>query len=109
MKKAMFLMLASLFVFGALSLAACGDDDDDDSFDNVASCQNAEDAMNELECLAAEFDFSCDAYSNYTACDYSEYFDCIAEVYSCDGDVLDVDMDKLDECTAAAEEIQGTC
>ncbi|HUT78024.1 MAG TPA: hypothetical protein VM285_10080 [Polyangia bacterium] len=108
MKKVLFVMLASMFVFGALTLAACGDDDDD-AIDNVAACQELEDSMNALECLAVDFDYSCDAYSEYTACDYAEYFDCLADVYSCDGDTLVTDMDKLTECGDIATDIAGTC
>jgi hypothetical protein len=111
MKKAMFLMLASLFVMASLSLAACGDDDDA-AIDNQTACQDAEDTINGLECLPdgwTDLDMGCEAYADVTTCDYADFYNCYGEVYSCDGDDLVTDLDKLTECGDIATEIAGTC
>jgi hypothetical protein len=108
MKKVFAILLVSVFAF---AMVACGDDDDGGSaLDNVAACQEAEDALNELTCLTVDFNFSCDSYDG-TTCDYAEYFNCLADLYTCEGDpeVLTYDADQLQECADLSEEIAGSC
>jgi hypothetical protein len=112
MKKALFVMLASLFVVASLSLAACGDDDDDAAIDNVAACQELEDTINGLECLpeGGEVDMMCDSYADYDTCDYSDYYNCVGDCYGCDGDVMTFDTEKYaGECADLATDIASTC
>jgi hypothetical protein len=103
MKKALFLMLASLFVVASLSLAACGDDDDDDAVDNVAACTELQDTINGLDCYEGyEVDLMCDTYADY-ACDFADYFSCTSDCYSCDGDVPAFDADTYtNDCVPMA-------
>jgi hypothetical protein len=107
MKKVFAILLVSVFAF---AMVACGDDDGGSSIDNVAACQNLQDTLNELECITADFDYGCDAYDG-TTCDYAEYFNCLADVYTCEGDpsVLTYDADVLQECTDIGTEIGGSC
>lgn len=106
MKKVFAILLVSVFAF---AMVACGDDDDGgSSVDNVAACQELEDTMNELECLTVDFDYSCDSYDG-TTCDYAEYFNCLSDIYSCNGSVLEYDADALQECTDIGSDIAETC
>ena len=107
MKKVFAILLVSVFAF---AMVACGDDDDGSSVDNVTACQEMEDSMNELECLTVDFNYSCDSYDGVT-CDYAEYFNCLADLYTCEGDpaVLTWDQAQLDECTAAYNELVDSC
>ncbi|MCK9460970.1 MAG: hypothetical protein M0R80_15145 [Proteobacteria bacterium] len=91
-------------------LEDCLDDNygDDNNFDNVGACQDAEDAINALPCLDTPVDYSCDNYDGMD-CDYTDYFDCLSDVYYCDGDTLSYDADQLQECTDIADEISSSC
>ena len=108
MKKVFALLLVSVFAF---AMVACGDDDGGGStLDNVAACEEMQDAHNELTCITVDFDYSCDSYDG-TTCDYAEYFTCMADLYTCEGDpeVLTYDADALTECSDLATEIAGSC
>jgi hypothetical protein len=82
--------------------------DGGNTYDNVGACQDLEDSMNALDCLTTDFDYSCDSYDGVD-CDYTDYFDCMADVYSCDGDTLVYDTDDIQTCTDIADEISSTC
>ena len=99
MKKLVLGMILCGFVF---AVAACGDDDDSGSVDNVAACNDLQDTINGLDCMTSDVDLSCDSYDSYT-CDISDYYDCVGDCYSCDGDTLNFDSTKYsDECTPLA-------
>jgi hypothetical protein len=84
------------------------DEKSGNDFDNVAACQDLEDSMNALDCVTTDFDYSCDSFDGNT-CNYTEYFSCLADMYHCDGDLLDYDSDKMQECTDLVNEIGANC
>ncbi|HUT78025.1 MAG TPA: hypothetical protein VM285_10085 [Polyangia bacterium] len=75
-------------------------------YDNVGACQDLEDTINGLSCWEGEdVDMMCDNYADYDTCDYTDYFNCTADCYSCDGDILDFDSDYYaDVCVDLAAE-----
>lgn len=84
------------------SIAGCGSDETaestSESTDNVSACQNFVDS---IDC--GSFDASsvvgCQQYEGY-ACDVSDYFDCLAEHFSCNGGIPD--SSRWTACTALA-------
>jgi len=65
MKKAMILMLASVFVVGSLSLIACGNDDDDNG-GGSGPCDQLAKAW--MDCI----DEVCDDFPDCSICDPAE-------------------------------------
>ncbi len=63
------------------------DSDDSDDVDNVASCMAF---VDELECGATDFGqfLPCSDYAALD-CDLSPYLDCLADNFSCEGEVFD--------------------
>ncbi len=79
------------------------DDDDDGSngaSDNVAACEAFVDSW-ECQVQGGVNPLMCDLYAE-TACDVSDYFNCLADNTTCSGDVLDasgwIDCAELAEC-----------
>jgi hypothetical protein len=82
-------------------MVGCGDDDDDGAVDNVAACENLMETLNGLECVADDYDWGwdCEIYGD-TTCDISEYFDCLADGYTCtDDDPPMLDATGAADCT----------
>lgn len=72
-------------------------DDDDDEVDNMAAC---EDFVADLECdggIDISMSVPCDQFGAYT-CDLTEYFDCVADAWSCDP--AEIDSAGLSSCAA---------
>lgn len=107
MKKVFAILLVSVFAF---AMVACGDDDDGSSIDNVAACQDAEDAITALECYDDTYpvDMSCDSWGE-TTCDMVDYWTCYGEIFTCEGDVFTTDTDKATECGEILTELADTC
>jgi hypothetical protein len=81
----------------------CGGNNQTD-YDNVAACQDAEDAINGLDCMSDyPLDLGCDDYAGLP-CDYTGYFDCLSGCYSCDATSPVFDTDTYENvCVPLAE------
>jgi len=78
---------------------SCDGNDQTDQ-DNVAACQEVQDAVNGLDCMSGyPMDLSCETYG---ACpsDITDYFECVEGCYGCSGDSPTFDVDTYnDVCT----------
>ena len=97
MKKFWVMMLVVLVA--GLIFVGCGDDDD--AADNVGAC---EDWVAAMEC--GDFDITqyidCAIYEE-TACDISDYFDCLTDNTTCDEATGMLDMTGWGECVSKAQ------
>lgn len=86
------------------------DSDSDGDYDNVGACEEYVDAVNSLFCWPSDYPYEldCSAYSGYP-CDYTSYFDCLSDIYYCDGDTVMTDSDMTQTCSELASEIASTC
>ena len=80
------LLAVALASIGAAS--AC-DDDSGESYDNSEACYEVENAVNDLECydIPQPVSFNCDAQDE-APCNTAVIWECMADVYYCDGDEL---------------------
>lgn len=97
----------SALVIGSVVLGACAGESEDPDFGaaNVQACNDYLDTITGLDCWDDNFDpmIDCEAtYSGTTACDISEYFDCVGATYSCDQGVISVDAVAAQECASLA-------
>ena len=89
MKKMMALF--ALVAMTGLFAVACG------GADNVGACEDYIAHVEGLECLPDGYDsgFSCDTYDGID-CDYTEYFTCLTDGITCDGDTI---SNEIGDCS----------
>ena len=46
---------------------------------------------------------------SYLTCDMTDYFDCMLDVYACDGDTLTTDTDIMQTCGEIMSEYYTSC
>ena len=90
MKKTAFAVLA----VAAMALTACG-------VDNVATCKEAVDKINALDCIGEatlDADATCPDTLNQGGVDCTDLYTCIGDGYTCDDGILNADVADCPAC-----------